>query len=378
MNLKPLSRLGLTGSLASLLPPLLALAACSGTSGRQELPPGAYAGDTEVSGAALREAVEPLFDGSEDKSSGETRAVIVLHDGKIVAERYAPGYGPETKHLSWSVAKTVTAVLVGIMVSDGRLSLDEPVPVPAWSHGADPRGAITLRQMLTMTSGIEHKEQQGPLENTDTLRMLVGDGAGDMAAYAEAKPLARAPGTHFLYSSATTLVLSDMLTRLLTNSEDPRARRDAMMRFIQQRLIEPVGLKSLTPEFDAHGTMIGGAFMHMTARDYAKLGELLRRSGLAGGRQVISQRWVQFMRHPSSANEGYGAHLWLNRPGAEKVMFVDDAPHSLFAANGLRGQYVIVSPAQGLTIVRLGITSDEEMPVLRERLARIIRKFPGG
>ncbi|MFT3967282.1 MAG: serine hydrolase [Sphingobium sp.] len=374
MNPKPLSRL----SRASLLSCLLVLAACGGKDMSEAPSPGLYAGDGQVSGDSLREAIEPLFDPGVKESSGETRAVVVMHDGRIVAERYAPGYGPDSLHLSWSVAKTVTAVLVGIMVSDGRLSLDEPVPVPAWSRGADPRGAITLRQMLTMTSGIEHKERQGPLENSDVLRMLVGDGAGDMASYAEAKPLAQTPGRQFLYSSATTLVLSDMLTRLLTNSERPQDRREAMARFIQQRLAEPVGLKSLTPEYDARGTMIGGAFIHMTARDYARFGELLRRGGLARGRQIVSQRWVQFMRRPSPAQEGYGGHVWLNRPGAEKLLFVGDAPRSLFAANGLRGQYVIVSPAQGLTVVRLGITSDEELPVLRERLARIIRKFPGG
>lgn len=374
MNRKPLSRIGLF----CLSAPLLALAACGGAGKDAAQAPGLYAGDAEVSGRRLREAIEPLFDPDVKDSSGETRAVLVLHGGRIIAERYAAGYGPETKHLSWSVAKTVTALLVGIMVSDGRLSLDEPAPVPAWRRGADPRGAITLRQMLTMTSGIEHKEQQGPLENTDTLRMLVGDGAGDMAAYAEAKPLERTPGAHFLYSSATTLVLSDMLTRMLTNSDAPQERRDAMMRFVRQRLMEPVGLKSLVPEFDAHGTMIGGAIMHMTARDYGKLGELLRRGGLAGGRQIVSQRWIQFMRSPTPANKGYGGHIWLNRPGSEKVMFQEDGPRSLFAANGLRGQYVIVSPAQGFTIVRLGITSDAELPVLRERLGRVIRLFPGG
>lgn len=118
--------------------------------------------------------------------------------------------------------------------------------------------------------------------------------------------------------------------------------------------------------------------MHMTARDYGRLGELLRRGGLARGRQVVSQRWVQFMTRPTPVQGGYGGHIWLNRPGSEKVMFVGDAPKSLYAANGLRGQYVIVSPAQGLTIVRLGVTSDAQLPALRERLTRIIRKFPGG
>lgn len=370
MKLKPLFHFG-----AAVL--LTLATGCSKPAGNPETP-AIYTGDSDVSAETLRGVVEPLFDSQGEEDAGETRAVIILHDGKVVAERYATGFTPDSRFMSWSVAKTVTAVMVGILVSDGRLSLDDPVPVPAWRQGADPRGAITLRQMLNMTSGIAHNEKDEPLERTDTLRMLVGDGAGDMARYAESKPLASAPGSTWRYSSATTLVLSDMMTRMLTNDETPQGRRDAMMRFMQERLIVPVGLKSLTPEFDARGTMIGGAIMHMTARDYGRLGELLRRGGLSRGRQVVSQRWVQFMTRPSSVHQGYGGHVWLNRPGSEKVMFVGDAPQSLYAATGLRGQYVIVSPAQGLTIVRLGVTSDEQLPALREGLTRIIRKFPGG
>ncbi len=370
MKLKPLLQFGAVALLSLTM-------GCTRSSHSSDVS-GTFTGDSDVSAETLRGAVEPLFDSDGERAGGETRALLILHDGKVVAERYAPGFAPDSRFLSWSVAKTVTAVMVGILVSDGRLSLDDPVPVPAWQQGADPRGAITLREMLTMTSGIAHRENDEPLETTDTLRMLVGDGAADMARYAENKPLAHAPGSTWQYDSATTLILSDMITRILTSDDRPQARRDAMAHFIHERLMVPVGLSSLIPEYDARGTMIGGAMMHMTARDYGRLGEFLRRGGLAGGRQVVSRQWVRFMTHPSAVKEGYGGHVWLNRPGAEKVMFVGDAPRSLYAANGLRGQYVIVSPAQGLTIVRLGVTSDDQMPALREGLARIIRKFPGG
>jgi CubicO group peptidase (beta-lactamase class C family) len=335
-----------------------------------------YAGDSAVSAGSLRDLVEPLFAKDAGTAMGETRAVLILHDGKVVAERYAPGFGPDSKMLSWSVAKTVTAVLIGIMESDGRLALDDRVPVPAWVQRGDPRGDITLRQMLNMASGIAHKEKEGPLEQTDALRMLVGDGAADMARYAEAKPLARPPGSAFLYNSATTLILCDMMTHLLTDSDRPADRRNAMMRFVEQRLIDQVGLASLTPEFDARGTMIGGAMMHMTARDYAKLGELLRNHGRVGGRQIIPDRWVRFMTTPSPTNQGYGAHVWLNRPGAEAALFPGRALPSVFGAVGLQGQYVIVSPRQHLTLVRLGVTSDADLPALRDALARIVQRVP--
>jgi CubicO group peptidase (beta-lactamase class C family) len=371
MKMKPILRARLCRGLVLLLP----LALGSPAPAEQGAVPPLYIGDSTVSRATLRDAIEPLFSEDGVEASGETRALLVLHDGRVVAERYAPGYGPHSRQLSWSLAKTVTAVLAGIMVSDGRLALDEPVPVPAWRHGADPRGAITLRQMLNMASGIDHKEQ-GPPEQSDSLRMLVGDGAGDMARYAESKPLADVPGRRFRYNSATTLILCDMMTRMLTDDDTPQGRRDAMIRFVQQRLAEPAGLTSLTPEFDARGTMIGGAILHMTARDYGRLGELLRNRGRIDGRQIVSESWVRFMTRPSPQNPGYGGHIWLNRPGAEHILFVGDAPKSLYAATGLRGQYVVVSPAQGLTIVRLGITSDEEQAALRAAMARIVRAFP--
>lgn len=331
-----------------------------------------------VSEAALRDAIDPLFG---DPAMGETRALLVMRNGRIIAERYAPGFGPETKFLSWSMAKSITATLVGLMVSDGRLVLDAPAPVPAWSQPGDPRGAITLRHLLYMTSGLEHVESGEPIYDSDTVRMLFLTGAADMAGYAEAKPLVARPGTRFQYSTAATMILSDVMTRALTPSDDPDERREAMTQFLRGRLIEPLGLTSLTPEFDPHGTLIGGSFMHATARDYAKFGEFLRRNGEVDGRQILSARWVRFMRSPSQLDPGFGGHIWLNRQrpaGAQQALFPGQGPRSLFACLGHRGQYILVSPEQGLTIVRLGATSEEEQPAVRAGLARLVETFPAG
>lgn len=331
-----------------------------------------------VSESALRGAIDPLFD---DAEMGETRALLVMKDGEIIAERYAPGFGPETKLISWSMAKSITAVLVGLMVSDGRLVLDAPTPVPAWSQPGDPRGTITLRQLLHMSSGLEHVENGDPVYDSDTVRMLFMGGADDMAAYAEAKPLAARPGAKFQYSTAATMILSDIMTRALTPSEDPQVRRDAMMQFLRGRLTEPLDLSSLTPEFDAHGTLIGGSIMHATARDYAKFGEFLRRNGEAQGRQILSARWVDFMRTSSPLDPGYGGHIWLNKPrpaGENPALFPGRGPSSLFACLGHQGQYIVISPAQGLTIVRLGVTPENQQPAVREALARLVELFPAG
>lgn len=332
--------------------------------------------DAVVSASALRGAIDPLFD---DKEMGETRALLVMRDGKVIAERYAPGITPDTKLLSWSMAKSVTAVLVGLMVSDGRLALDSPVPVAAWSQPGDPRGRITLRQLLSMTSGLDHAEDGEPITDGDTVRMLFMDGAQDMAAYAESKPLAHNPGEVFSYSTGSTMILSDLMTRMLTNSPHPDVRRRAMQMFIDGRLKAPGKLSSLTPEYDANGTLIGGSIMHMTARDYGRFGELLRNHGRSpNGHQIVPEKWVDYMRAPSPRNAAYGAHLWLNRDSSESALMPGLASASLFGCVGHNGQYILVAPGQRLTIVRIGMSpKKEQRAAVKAQLARLIGLFPG-
>ncbi|PDH66493.1 MAG: serine hydrolase [Sphingomonadaceae bacterium MED-G03] len=336
----------------------------------------AVADDAIVSESALRAAIDPLF---EEDAMGQTRALLVLRDGAVIAERYAPGFGPDTKLLSWSMAKSVTGVLVGLMVADGRLALDAPVPVPAWSQPGDPRGTITLRQLLTMSSGIDHVEDGEPVTAGDTVRMLFQDGARDMAAYAEAKPLARAPGESFAYSTGSTMILSDLMTRMLANSEAPDVRRRAMQTFIDGRLKAPGNLPSLTPEYDAHGTMIGGSILHMTARDYGRFGELLRRRGRTpAGHQILPEKWIDLMTTPSRRNPAYGLHIWLNRPSDVSALMPGQAPESLFGCVGHNGQYILISPSQRLTVVRIGMSPrKEQRRAVRAGLARLMGLFPG-
>ncbi|BBF68969.1 serine hydrolase domain-containing protein [Sphingomonas bisphenolicum] len=341
-------------------------------------PPPVYAvaSDAVVGAGALRAAIDPLF---EDEAMGETRALLVMRDGQVIAERYAPGFGPDTKLLSWSIAKSVTAVLVGLMVSDGRLALDSPVPVAAWSQPGDPRGKITLRQLLQMRSGLDHVEDGEPITSGDTVRMLFTDGARDMRAYAESKPLAHAPGAVFSYSTGSSVILSDLMTRMLTSSADPAVRRQAMATFIDGRLKAPGKLPSLTPEYDAAGTMIGGSILHMTARDYGRFGELLRNDGRSpNGHQILPEKWVDFMRMPSPRNPAYGAHLWLNRESDESALMPGRAPDSLFGCVGHNGQYILISPSQRLTVVRIGMSPEKEQrAAVRGALARLMGLFPG-
>jgi CubicO group peptidase (beta-lactamase class C family) len=329
----------------------------------------------EALGGTAADAIERLFADSE--AMGETRALLVLRDGEVVYEAYGPGYGPQSKLISWSMAKSITSVLVGFLVSDGRLALDEPAPVPAWQRPGDPRGSITLRHLLHMSSGLEHLETGDPAWEADTVEMLFGEGSADMAGMAEAKPAAAQPNEVYNYSSATSVILSDIVARSLTDSEIPAVRRDAVRNLLLGRLASPLGMTSLTPEFDAAGTMVGGSIMHATARDYAKFGEFLRRRGqTADGTRLIPESWVDFMLTPSPADGGYGGHIWLNRPrpaGVGDALWPGRGPRDIFACLGHQGQFIIVSPSQRLTVVRLGISRDaDQIPNVREALRELM------
>ncbi|MDE1916320.1 MAG: serine hydrolase [Sphingomonadales bacterium] len=376
MVTRPFSRLTSLIAALALLP---ALSACH-SQGQPPLSPEAMAAVKDHPGAPrelLARSVDALFTAND---VGETRALLVMYKGRIVAERYAPGYSANTPLIGWSMSKTVTGVLVGLLVADGRLRLDESLPVPTWQRPGDPRGEITLRQLLQMRSGLRHVETSDPARNADTVRMLFTDGRDDMAAYAEAQPLETEPGRVFRYSTATSVILSDIATRALTDSRDPTTRREVMADYLHTRLFEPLGMKSAVAEYDAAGTLEGGSMIHATARDWARFGEFLRLQGTVQGVRVVPSDWVHFMTSPSPRNPAYGAQLWLNRreDSGKAELFPERGPKNIFAAIGHLGQYIIVSPDQQLTIVRLGKTPDAERAALVARLADIAVLFPGG
>ena len=364
----------------------LALSGCGGAEDPASVPRKsaaelAYISDSSpITKARLDAAIAPLF---EDPEMAETRALLVMHQGKIIAERYGEGYDADTRFISWSMAKSFTGALIGFLVADGRLVLDDPAPVPAWQRTGDPRGEITLRHLLQMSSGLDHtevaEENGKTVFEADTNRMLFLDGAQDVAAYAEARPMEAVPGEKFEYSTASSIILSDIITRTLTRSTDPQVRRDVTLRFIRGRLLEPLGMEGTYPEFDANGTFLGGSIIQATARDYAKFGEFLRHNGARKGAQHLPVSWVRFMTTSSKNDPAYGGHLWLNkrRPeGRNQVLFPDDGPETIFAALGHLGQQIVVSPEQQLTVVRLGKTQDDVLAPMSAQIGRIMALFP--
>ncbi len=366
------------GLLPALLPALLLAACGGGQPAEPPLDPQALAVVSEAPGVPrekLARAVDALF---TDEGIGETRAVLVLHAGEIAAERYAQGYGRDTKFIGWSMSKTVTGVLVGALVAEGRLHLDRSPPIPAWRRPGDPRGDITLRQLMQMRSGLRHQEMADPIYTSGEVRMMFLDGRDDMAAWAEAQPLEHEPGRVFQYSTPSSVILSDIAARVLAPDGSADERRRAMSAFMTSRLSGPLRAPSFTPEFDAHGTMMGGSMIWATARDWGKFGELLRHKGSVRGTQVVPRSWVEFMTSPSPRAPDYGALTWLNRDsGTDRtVLFPEQGPKDAFSAVGHLGQYVTVIPSRKLTIVRLGKTNDTLRAPLVERIEAIAALYP--
>lgn len=352
----------------------------------------AGASDTVFSDPVIKEALPPKATLAEDaivelfdSYQGETRAAAVIVDGKVILKHYAPGYSNKTRFVSWSMAKSVTAVLVGELVADGKLSLDAPVPFAEWQKPGDPRGQITLRQMLHMSSGLQHQEGLDPAGGaegaikSDTTSILFVSGTDGMAARGIAKGLEAKPGSKFEYSSITSLLLSEQITRQLTDSKDPKVRAAKYRAFAEERLFKPAGITSAVLEFDGAGTQIGGSLIYMTLDDWGRFGQLLLEGKGADGSQVIAPDWLAFLRTPSATEAQYGGHVWLNRPrtaGREAALFPGKGPASAFAMVGHLGQYVIVSPEQGLVVVRLGRTDDGKLGPVRAALGDLVAAVP--
>jgi CubicO group peptidase (beta-lactamase class C family) len=291
-----------------------------------------------------------------------TLAELVLHRGEIVHEAYGPDTGPDTTLISWSTGKSVTHALVGVAVRDGLADLDAPAPVPEWA--GDERSAITLRQLLNMTSGLRFVEDYVDDSVSHCIDMLFGEGHTDVAHYAASLPLDHPPGSTFNYSSGTTNIVSRAVGQAVGGGEV------GMRVFMEAELFGPLGMTSADPRFDAAGTFVGSSFLYCTARDFARFGQLYLADGVWEGRRILPEGWVDFARTPVPVpveeEFGYGAHWWLwdghGFPGT-------------FAAHGYEGQYIIVRPDRDLVVVRLGKTPIELRPPVIERLEELLASW---
>jgi CubicO group peptidase (beta-lactamase class C family) len=310
-------------------------------------------------GEASEEVLSLLDAAFEDPELADTYAVVVVQHGRLVAERYGgalPSFthaptpvAVDTPLLSWSMAKSVLHAAVGLLVDEGRLDPDAPAPVPEWSAPDDPRGGITLRQLLQMRDGLRWVEDYVDDGVSDVIQMLFGDGIGDTAAFAARHEAAVAPGTRFNYSSGT----SNLVARIVG---DVVGRGEATRAFLFDRLFAPLGMRDAVITLDDAGTFIGSSYVYCSARSFARFATLYLRGGTWDGRQLLSRAWVDDAQRPVSADEDpatfYSHHWWLDGLGS-------------YWASGYEGQRCVVCPARDAVLVRLGRTPDVRYPAVR-------------
>lgn len=326
----------------------------------------------DVDRAQLDAAFDQAFAPLGRSGLPDTRALVVVHHGAIVAERYAPGFGPEKRFQSWSMAKTITQALVGILVRQGKLDVAQPADVPTWKTSDDPRAALTLTQLLHMTSGLGNFDDVADPAESVVVRMMFGDHSTRMAEYAATPPLVRPPDTHWAYSTATSMIVADIVQRNVGGT------REAMLQFMHRELLDPIGMRSAVPEFDAGGTFMGGGFFWASARDYARFGLLYLRDGTWNGRRILADGWVDYSRTPAPAanNATYGAHLWINHdPKPDQFKMVPGRPESIFGPTGNDGQLILIVPTHDLIVVRLGEHHTATWKTVTADAAAIIAAF---
>lgn len=295
--------------------------------------------------ARLSAAVDAMFDEPNPLRKRRTRAVIVLYDGEIVAERYADGFGPDQRFIAWSISKSVLHALFGIAVRDGKV--DIAAGSGLWPEG-DPRADITVDAMLRMSSGLDFNEYDAWPPAALTTMLFERP---DAAAYAASLPLLHPPDTHWAYASAT----SNLLARVLHQAYG----EEAYHALPYQELFSRTGMRSAIFEADGSGTFVGSSYVYATARDFARFGLLYANDGVWDGGRILPEGWVAHARTPTpgAGKRQYGAHWWQpsTTERAKAVSRGVPLPEDTFHASGFEGQKIVVMPSRKVVIVRLGL-----------------------
>jgi CubicO group peptidase (beta-lactamase class C family) len=324
-------------------------------------------------GSGARSELQVLVDDvfADRERYGVTYAVAMVQRGRLVLERYEnaiPSWSrPDTpvragtKLLSWSMAKSMLHAAVGVLVGAGRLVLDAPAEVPEWSDRSDPRHQITLDHLLCMRDGLDFAEDYVDAGVSHVMEMLFGSGRHDMTHFAASRPLAHAPGTYFNYSSGTSNIISGIVARIVGRGPD-------YDQFLRDSLFDPCRMRTAEPRFDDAGTFVGSSYVYATARDFARFGLLYLRDGVWAGSRVLPEGWVDHGRRARSRDpvdgQLYGAHWWV---------VGDDL--GTFRASGYEGQSIVCCPALDLIVVRMGKSTAEQYPALREWRSAVIDAF---
>ena len=281
---------------------------------------------------------------ADNEAGLNTRALLVVHSGQVIAESYAQGMTPQSPLLGWSMAKSLNAIMLGNLELRGLIDLTAKPHFSQWQN--DERSAISIEHLLTMTDGLAFSEKYNP--GDDATGMLFT--SASPSNYVLGMPRAAAPGTRFNYSSGTANILSRLYTDTLGG---PQAAYDNFI----ERIFQPMAFQDAVFETDATGVFMGSSYFYAAARDWARMGQLMLNGGVLNGQRLVTQQWVERATAPNNSenDKAYGYQWWLNRGNAQ--LRIPQLPEDAFYANGNRQQLVMVIPSRDTVIVRLGWTA---------------------
>jgi CubicO group peptidase (beta-lactamase class C family) len=305
----------------------------------------------------LDEAVDFAFTETDSSKKVITRAILVLYNGKLIAEKYAPGFDHHSRMLGWSIAKSFMGALIGILVHEGRLNVALPAPVPKWQSPNDPRHAISLENLLQQTSGLNFREDYTRF--SEVTNMLFNK--GNMPGFTEELSLKYLPGTVFNYSSGNSNILSHIIRQAVGEKD--------YWSFPYIALFNKLGMYSALLEPDASGNFVGSSYIFATARDYARFGLLYYNDGVWNGERILPEGWVKktITAPPVNRLKNYGYQFWLNGFAKKDstILQYPDVPADMYYADGYGGQDIYIIPSKKLVVVRLGLHGIDENSFLK-------------
>ncbi|MCP4604201.1 MAG: serine hydrolase [Proteobacteria bacterium] len=300
----------------------------------------------------INNVIDELMKEPSDGIIRQTNAIVIVYKGQLIAENYGSDYDENTPFIAWSVAKSATATLMGILVKKKKIDIKSPAPIDMWSEPDDPRREITIDQLLRMSSGLEFSEIYGSYSQVSKMLHL----NGDMARYACDKPLEGKPDEIWNYSTGTTNILSKIIFDTVGGTLND------YYAFAYKELFRKLGMNSTVFEPDATGCFAGGTYLYLSARDFARLGLLWLEDGIWNSERILPEGWMKYSTTPTphAPMRQYGAQFWLNLGDPDDLAERKwpRLPKDVFSAVGHHGQYVMMVPSKKLIVVRLGVTFD--------------------
>ena len=300
----------------------------------------------------LAAVVDEIFVEPDNEKPINTRAVIIVYNGEMVAEKYAPGVNQNSKLIGWSMTKTITNAIIGVLVKHGKLKLEDPAPVAEWAN--DDRNKITLNDLMHASSGLQWQEIYAGASTATNMLFR----KKDAGAYAAQSKEETAPNTKWYYSSGTTNIISRIARHAIGDAD--------YYQFAYREIFNKIGAYSMVIEPDASGTFVGSSFSYATARDWARFGLLYLNDGfgIAKNKRIFPEGWVKYSTTPAdAAPQGeYGAQIWLNAGNKNNPTDkrFPDVPNDMYLMDGFEGQCVVMIPSRELVIVRLGLSQKRE------------------